>query len=85
MAVLSAGTFLLGAGLGRFQSSIWKEIGGERWYDTPLSFWMPKGACSPRVNGAVNGAMIEVSEKRQHSGLGRFVWDQGLDVGRFAV
>ena len=47
------------------------------------SLWIPKGACSPRVSRAVNGAMVEVSGKQQHSGLGGFAWEQGLDVCSF--
>ena len=42
-------------------------------------FWIPKGACSSRVSRAVNGAMIEVSGKKQHSGLAGFAWEQGLN------
>ena len=44
---------------------------------------MPKGACRSRVSRAVNGAMVEVSGKQHHSGLGAFVWEQGLDVSSF--
>ena len=47
------------------------------------SFWIPKGACIPRVSRAVNGAMVEVSGKQQHSGLGPFAWEQGLEVCSF--
>ena len=47
------------------------------------SFWMPKGACSSRVRRAVNGAMVEVSGKKSHSGLGGFSWEQGPDVYSF--
>ena len=46
-------------------------------------FWMPKGACSCRVSRAVNGAMVEVSGKTQHSGLAVFAWEQGPDVCSF--
>ena len=41
---------------------------------------MPEGARSPRVIAAVNGAMLEVSAKNRHSGLGGFAWEQGLEV-----
>ena len=41
---------------------------------------MPKEACSSRVSRAVNGAMVEVSGKKQHSGLTGFAWAQGPDV-----
>ena len=44
---------------------------------------MPKGACSPRVSRAVNAAMLEVSGKNCHSGLGGFAWEQGPDVVSF--
>ena len=44
---------------------------------------MPKGACSPNVSSAVNGAMVEVSGKTQHSGLGGSAWEQGPDVFNF--
>ena len=44
---------------------------------------MPKGACSSRVSRAVNGAMVEVSGKTQHSGLAGFAWEQGPDVLNF--
>ena len=44
---------------------------------------MPKGACSSRVIRAVNGAMVKVSGKTQHSGLGGFAWEQGPDVCSF--
>ena len=44
---------------------------------------MPKGACSSRVSKAVNGAMVEVSGKTQHSGLGGFAWEQGPDICSF--
>ena len=44
---------------------------------------MPKGACSSRVSRAVNGAMVEVSGKKEHSGLGCFPWELGLDVCSF--
>ena len=44
---------------------------------------MPKGACSSRVSRAVNGAMVEVSGKTQHSGLTGFAWAQSLDVYNF--
>ena len=44
---------------------------------------MPKGACSPRVSRAVNGAMLEVSGKNCHSGLGGFAWEQGPDIFNF--
>ena len=41
---------------------------------------MPKGGCSSRVSRAVNGAMVEVSGKTEHSGLGGLAWEQGTDV-----
>ena len=44
---------------------------------------MAKVACSCRVSRAVNGAMVEVSGKTEHSGLGGFAWEQGPDVCRF--
>ena len=44
---------------------------------------MPKGACCCRVSRAVNGAMVEVSGKTEHSGLGGFAWEQGPDFCRF--
>ena len=44
---------------------------------------MPKGACSPRVSGAVNGTIVEVSGMTQHSGLAGFAWEQGPDVCSF--
>ena len=44
---------------------------------------MPKGACSCRVSRAVNGAMVEVSGKTQHSGLAGFAWEQGQEVFNF--
>ena len=44
---------------------------------------MPKGACSSRVSRAVNGAMVEVSGKTQHSGLAGFAWEQGPDILNF--
>ena len=47
------------------------------------SLWIPKGACIPRVSRAVNGAMVEVSGKQQHSGLGGVAWEQGLDACSF--
>ena len=31
----------------------------------------------------MNGAMVEVSGKQQHSELGAFAWEQGLDVCSF--
>ena len=31
----------------------------------------------------MNGAMVEVSGKQQHSGLAGFAWEQGLDVCSF--
>ena len=31
----------------------------------------------------MNGAMVEVSGKQQHSGLAGFAWAQGLDVSSF--
>ena len=43
------------------------------------SFWMPKGARRNRVSRAMNGAMLEVSGKKHHSGLGGFAWEQGLE------
>ena len=45
---------------------------------------MPKGACSSRVSRAVNGAMVEVSGKTQHSGLAGFAWAHSSDVYNFA-
>ena len=47
------------------------------------SFWMPKGACSNRVSRAMNGAVIEVSAKNHHSGLGGLAWEQGPDIFNF--
>ena len=44
---------------------------------------MPKGACSSRVSRAVNGAMVEVSGKNNHSELAGFAWVQGPDVFNF--
>ena len=44
---------------------------------------MPKGACSSRVSRAVNGPMVEVSGKTQHSGMAGFAWAQGPDVCSF--
>ena len=44
---------------------------------------MPKGACSSRVSRAVNGAMVEVSGKTEHLGLGGFAWEQSSDVFNF--
>ena len=44
---------------------------------------MPRGACSSRVSKVVNGAMVEVSGKNNHSGLAGFAWEQGLDVCSF--
>ena len=44
---------------------------------------MPKGGCSFRVSRAVNGAMVEVSGKNNHSGLAGFPWEQGPDVSSF--
>ena len=44
---------------------------------------MPKGACISRVSRAVNGAMVEVSGKTEHSGLAGFAWAQGADVCSF--
>ena len=44
---------------------------------------MPKGAFSSRVSRAVNGAMVEVSGKTQHSGLTGFAWAQSSDVFNF--
>ena len=44
---------------------------------------MPKGACSSRVSRAVNGAMVEVSGKTEHSGLAGFAWAQSSDVFNF--
>ena len=44
---------------------------------------MPKGACSSRASRAVNGAMVEVSGKTEHSGLGGFAWAQSSDVFNF--
>ena len=41
---------------------------------------MPKGACSSRVGRAVNGAMVEVSGKNNHSGLAGFALVQSSDV-----
>ena len=35
------------------------------------------------VNRSVNGAMVEVSGKTQHSGLGGLTWAQGLDIYSF--
>ena len=31
----------------------------------------------------MNGAMVEVSGKNNHSGLGGFAWEQGTDVFSF--
>ena len=42
-----------------------------------------KKSCSPRVSRVMNGAMVEVSGKQQHSGLAGFAWEQGLDVCSF--
>ena len=44
---------------------------------------MPKGACSSRVSRAVNGAMVEVSAKTQHSEMAGVTWEQGPDVFNF--
>ena len=44
---------------------------------------MPKGACSCRVSRAVNGAMVEVSGKIEHSGRTGFAWAQSSDVFNF--
>ena len=44
---------------------------------------MPKGAYISRVSRAVNGAMVEVSGKTQHSGLAVFAWAQGPNVFNF--
>ena len=46
-------------------------------------FWMRTATCSSRVSRAVNGAIVEVSGKQHHSGLGGFAWEQGLDVFNF--
>ena len=43
---------------------------------------MPKGACSPRVSRAVNGAMVEVSGKNRYLRLGGFAWEQRPNVFR---
>ena len=40
---------------------------------------MPNGACSSRVSRAVNGAMVEVSGNKQHSGLPGFIREHGPD------
>ena len=47
------------------------------------SFWMRKESCSSRVSRAVNGTLVEVSGKTQHSGLGCFPWEQGPDICSF--
>ena len=44
---------------------------------------MPKGACISRVSRAVNGAMVGVSGKIEHSGLTGFAWAQTSDVYNF--
>ena len=44
---------------------------------------MPKGACSSRVSRALNGAMVEVSGKTEHSGLTGFAWAQSSDLFNF--
>ena len=44
---------------------------------------MPEGAHSRRFSRAVNGAVIEVSGKNCHSGLGGFAREQGLDIFNF--
>ena len=41
---------------------------------------MPKGACSSRVSRAVNGAMVELSAKNNHSGQAGFAWLQRSDI-----
>ena len=41
---------------------------------------MPKGACSSKVRRAVNGAMVEVSGKNNHSGQAGFAWLQRSDI-----
>ena len=46
---------------------------------------MHKGGCSARVSRAVNGTLVEVSGKQEHSGLGGFPWELGLDVCSFEV
>ena len=47
------------------------------------SFWLPRGACSTKVRRAVNGAMVEVSGKNNHSLLAGFAWEQGTDFCSF--
>ena len=44
---------------------------------------MPKGVCSSRVSRPVNGAMVEVSGKTQHSELTSCTWARGPDVFTF--
>ena len=44
---------------------------------------MPKGGCSFRVSRAVNGATVEVSGKKNQSGLAGLAWEQGPDVFNF--
>ena len=44
---------------------------------------MPKGACSSRVSRAVNGAMVEVSGKTQHSEMAGVAWEQVPDIYSF--
>ena len=44
---------------------------------------MHKESCSARVSRAVNGTLVEVSGKKEHSGLGCFPYELGLDVCSF--
>ena len=44
---------------------------------------MPEGACSTRVTRAVNEAVLEVSGKKHHLGLGDFAREQGPDIFSF--
>ena len=46
-------------------------------------FWVPEGACRARVSRAVNGAVLEVSGKKQHLGLGGFAREQDPDIFSF--
>ena len=77
------------AGFAWVQSSdVFIFDGGRRVTDRePLrgmsEFLMPIGACSSRVSRAVNGAMVEVSGKTQHSGLAGFAWEQGPEISSF--
>ena len=44
---------------------------------------MPEGACSSRVSRTVNGPMVEVSAKTQHSEMAGVAWAQISDVFNF--